>query len=122
MLRKNNRVYVYRNLHKGCFSVRQEGKVIDHVKSITLRCARFLVGKKGREKVLRECRKNVHAGISGYVIDPQSVRGILGSLTPHKVMYNPYEYETFVKAEDFSPVKKSGYAVLSMEHGVFLFG
>ena len=122
MLKKNNRVYVYRNLHKNCFSVRQNGKVIDCVKSITLKCVRFLVGKKGREQVLRECRKNVHAGISGYVVEPKSIQGILGSLTPHKVTYDPYKHETFVKAEDCSPVKSSDYVVLSMKDGVFLFG
>ncbi|SVD12165.1 uncharacterized protein METZ01_LOCUS365019, partial [marine metagenome] len=41
------RVEVYRNLHKGCFSVRalngeDKGRVIDHVQSIMLRDATFV--------------------------------------------------------------------------------
>ena len=35
-------VDVYRNLHKGCWSVRQGGKVVAHCDYIVLRDARFL--------------------------------------------------------------------------------
>ena len=50
---RTRRVYVYFNLHKKVWSVRQDGKVVEHTKHIKLKDARFLVGKAGREKVRR---------------------------------------------------------------------
>ena len=45
MIDKNKRVYVYFNLHKKVWSVRQGGKVVSHTKHIMLKDARFLVGQ-----------------------------------------------------------------------------
>ena len=44
MIDKNKRVYVYFNLHKKVWSVRQAGKVVDHTKSIMLKDCKYLVG------------------------------------------------------------------------------
>ena len=57
-----------------------------------LRDARFLVGQAGRKKVLEEKRKNVHAGISGYIVD--RVPNVPDFCTT--VSYNPYKNETFI--------------------------
>jgi hypothetical protein len=54
------RVQVYYNLHKRCLSVRHRGKVIKHAKSVILRDASFRVQPAGRERVLKQKRKNVH--------------------------------------------------------------
>jgi len=62
---EKKRVFVYFNLHKKVWSVRQSGKVVGHTEHIMLKDCRFLVGKKGRERVIREGKKNVHAGVSG---------------------------------------------------------
>lgn len=96
----NKRCYVYRNLsHRfggpGNFSVRQGGKVVAHVSKIALMDCRFLVGKKGRERVLREKRKNVHAGISGYYIEELFIPGMLEALASESVYYDPYKAEQF---------------------------
>ena len=58
-------VDIYRNLHKDCWSIkdRETGRVCGYETSLTVMGAKFIVGKKSRERVLREKRKNVHAYI-----------------------------------------------------------
>ena len=94
-MKLNKRVYVYRNLHKNCWSVRQEGIIVAHTDKITLKDARFLVSPAGRNKVIKEQRKNVHAGVSGYVVD---------KIPPcrHEIdlIYNPKWHEGFVHRLD----------------------
>ena len=46
MIDKNKRVYVYFNLHKKIWSVRQAGKVVDHTKQIMLKDCKYLVGRR----------------------------------------------------------------------------
>ena len=69
MIDLNRRVYVYFNLHKKIWSVLQAGKVVGHTKSIMLKDCKYLVSQAGRKRVLQEKKKNVHAGVSGYVVD-----------------------------------------------------
>lgn len=118
------RVYVYWNITKGCYSVKHGGLVIAHVNRIVLRNVKFLVGKKGRERVLREGVKNVHAGMSGelvagdtfdYALKPASVTWPegLGAMTQgitstgERVSYNPYAGDSFFACEDRRPVKRA---------------
>jgi hypothetical protein len=113
MIDINRRVYVYFNLHKKVWSVRQDGKIVEHTKHIMLKDARFLVGQAGRKKVLREKRKNVHAGVSGYVVGRvPNVPDICFNVT-----YNPYKYETFVDCMYQKPIGWSEYAVLECGDG-----
>ena len=109
MIDKSKRVYVYFNLHKKCWSVRQSGKIIEHTNQVMLRDCRYLVAQAGRLKVLKEKKKNVHAGVSGYLVDSvPNVPEYSSELT-----YNPYRYKTFVsKADPFDPVEHSDYAFL----------
>ena len=55
----NKRVRVYRNLHKNCFSVKQDGLVRCHADHVTLEDCKFIVSKAGQERVRDEGRKNV---------------------------------------------------------------
>jgi len=126
----NRRVYVYRNLHKNCWSVRQDGLIVKHTKEVSLKDARFLVGQTGRKRVLKEKRKNVHAGISGYLMgfreshkDINVPRSPAAAFFPNsaQVVYNPYKYNTFVKTEDRTAVKNARFASLSIDNGVFAY-
>ena len=108
MIDKKRRVYVYFNLHKKIWSVRQSGTPVEHTKYIMLKGARFLVSEAGRQKVLREQRKNVHAGVSGYIVE--RVPNIPDAI--HNVTYNPYRYDTFVDCIDREQVTHADYAVL----------
>jgi|TARA_R110002051_G_scaffold84673_3_gene149957 hypothetical protein len=91
-------VEVYRNLHKKCWSVRQSGKVKLHTDYICLKNAEFKVSQKGRERVLKEKRKNVHAFVKGFIVDPSEINKIDDYENPNwtDVTYNPYKCGSFV--------------------------
>tara|TARA_Y100000310_G_scaffold322000_1_gene380459 strand:+ start:1280 stop:1672 length:393 start_codon:yes stop_codon:yes gene_type:complete len=114
MIDSNKRVYVYFNLHKKVWSVRQAGKVVEHTKTIALRDCKFLVAEAGRQKVLKTKTKNVHAGVSGYVVSLDCVP-CDGKLLV--VTYNPYRESTFVEKADREPVERSDYATLMCGDG-----
>jgi len=89
------KVFVYKNLHKGCWSIKQDGLVKMHTTDLCMYDCSFPVNKKGREKVLKEKRKNVHAGVVGY-IDTHWSNKPKTKLTT----YNPYKYKSFVQVDD----------------------
>ena len=70
------RVQVYWNLHRGDYSVRQSGRVIDHVDSIILRDVRFNVAPAGRDKVRATGVKNVHATVTGYIDESVKISAV----------------------------------------------
>jgi len=96
-------VEVYRNLHKKCWSVRQGGKVKVHTSYICLQDVKFVVQPAGREKVLREQKKNVHAFVKGYLISHKTIndgwRGLSIAWTMDVVTYNPYKHPYFTCGE-----------------------
>ena len=87
-------IRVYFNLHKHLFSVQEKvngsWKVTRHVDSIFIRDALFKVSEKGRQRVLREKRKNVHAYITG-----EEYKGDL-SYGGQEVYYNPCKTTGFI--------------------------
>lgn len=104
---------VYWNLHKKLFSLRQSGKVIAHMGKLCLTDVTFHVQPAGRERVRREGKKNVHAYVKG------NYDGVmLANLTDddledaRPITYNPYKYDTFVYADDLTPVKHCDRLVL----------
>ena len=101
------------NLHKLVWSVRQDGRIAEHTKYIMLKDARFLVGQAGRKKVLREKKKNVHAGISGYIVD--RVPNVPDFCTT--VSYNPYENETFINFSNEKPILWAPHVVMDCKSG-----
>jgi hypothetical protein len=105
------RVKVYRNLTAKCYSVMYRGIVIAHVDSIRLKNVTFQVSEAGRQRVLREKRKNVHAFIVGNVsMVPALDKG-------DRVSYNPYRGEKFTVNGE--PIEQAGEVCLT-ENGVFL--
>ena len=100
-------VKVYWNLHKRCFSVQHRGKVIAHKNEVVIHFPEFKVSEAGRQRVLLEKRKNVHAFVVGYY-DGDSVSQATDE--GHPVTYNPYKYESFVFANTDEPVYNAGVA------------
>ncbi len=86
------KVKVYWNLHKLCWSIQHKGKVIKHASNVLLSDCNLIVSQKGRERVLMEKRKNVHAfavgNLVGYNLD--SPPGFNTHIT-----YNPYKFGWF---------------------------
>jgi hypothetical protein len=96
------KVKVYFNLHKKMFSVvalegENKGRVIAHETEVKLINATFKVSEAGRQRVIREQRKNVHACVVGTLTD--TVKNCDQAVT-----YNPYKYNSFVFKGDESPV------------------
>jgi len=95
------RVYVYFNLHRKLFSVRaldgpHKGRVIAHERGVVLQDVSPRVSQAGRQRVLRERKKNVHAGLVGYWMPFNTP--VTEPMAP--ITYNPYKYESFVYADE----------------------
>jgi len=114
-------VEVYRNLHKHCYSVRQGGLVKAHTDDIVLRECSFHVNKKGRDRVRKYKRKEVHAWVKGWVVvDYDEIEH------PRKVTYNPYHQDEFIALErtgafsaHFGPIKFAETVILNKE-GIYI--
>ena len=104
------RVEVYWNLRKNCYSVRDcsTGRVVEHTNSLWIRNPVFVVRQAGREKVLRDKQKNVHAFVRSELGE--------GTLFPNKersiATYNPYKYSTFVDKKTEKVLYNAKYAML----------
>jgi len=61
------KVRIYWNLHKGMWSVQcaKTRKVMGHATQVLVREAAFTVSEAGRQRVLKERKKNVHAFVVG---------------------------------------------------------
>lgn len=115
------KVFVYFNLHKKLFSVKSlegeyKGLVIAHSEKVILKDAYPRVSQNGRNRVLSEKRKNVHAGIVGnLVVESNEIKlDIIRELT-----YNPYSYSTFVYKSDKSEVSQEPLMYLLENKKVF---
>jgi len=92
---KTDRVRVYYNLHKKCFSVQdyKTGLVTKHTNQLNLSNAMFVVRKSGKERVRSEGKKNVHAFVNGIVSDKSGDTNSFHN--SYRVRYNPYEMDYF---------------------------
>ena len=127
--------FVYFNLHRKVWSIKalegeHKGRVIAHSSMVEMSDCSFKVSEAGRQRVLRDKRKNVHAGIVGVVrtigenMDTLSrtamrreanwVRhGGHPAYTP--ITYNPYKFSTFVRRSTETPVTSARWALLDAD-------
>jgi hypothetical protein len=107
------KVDVYWNLHKKLFSIRQNGKVIAHMGKLCLTDVDFRVQPAGRDRVRKTGRKNVHAYVKG-----EYNHALLSTISDEdmedarRITYNPYQHDTFVYADDLTPVTHADRIVL----------
>ena len=85
--------YIYRNLHTGGFSVKYRGRVVAHLDKFTAVNATFKVNEKGRQRVIKEKAKNVHAYIVTDAIPIDDC--IEGKIGYKEITYNPYTDNSF---------------------------
>ena len=106
------KVDVYFNLHKKTLRIRHNGKVVCHSDNAKILNPTFVVSEAGRQRVLREKRKNVHAYVRGELdgFENNSDNSVDDLQT---ITYNPYKYSTFVKKIDESVVKTAKVAYIS---------
>lgn len=116
------KVRVYYNLHKACWSIKAmegplKGRVVAHAAGVALMDARTVVSQAGRERVIREGKKNVHAFIEGqvtavqglelrysYPLDVYETSNVeaftdLSGGEWREVKYNPYKTDHFYLAD-----------------------
>ena len=120
---QSQRVWVYRNLNpkRERYSVQSRegvdyGRVIARANYLTLKNCTFTVGSKGRQRVLEERRKNVHAGVLGTIVRSDK-RRLDGAI---RVSYNPYQSEHFVTAKG-NVIHKADFVIFT-DHGVYVKG
>ena len=91
---KTDRVRVYYNIHKRCFSVQdyKTGLVKRHARNISLTNAMFVVRKSGNERVKSEGKKNVHAFVNGIVVNKYAK---IDNEFCFPVRYDPYTMDYF---------------------------
>lgn len=115
------KVFVYFNLHRKCFSIKalegpNKGRVVAHSDKVLLSDGVFKVSEAGRQRVLRERKKNVHAGVVGQWdetgTDLISIDRVTINGTP--ITYNPYKYDTFVHLYGEHPIKTGRLVALSV--------
>ena len=117
------RAEVYFNLHKRLFSVRalegeHKGRVVDHLPECAIRGAKFVVSEAGRQRVLREQKKNVHAYVRGELVEDSGdyiktmakLANDAGTLRALK--YNPYMYNSFVEESTEEPIYEAGVCLM----------
>jgi hypothetical protein len=108
------KVFVYFNLHKKLWSVKdiKTGRVVAHAKAVAVDQPVFKVSEAGRQRVIAEQRKNVHAGVVGTLnADHTNFAGEGLS----RVSYNPYRFGHFYETGTNNPVRRGGRATLSVE-------
>lgn len=98
---KTKKVMIYKNLHNGLFSVKQNGLVVAHVESFCMDSVSFKVSEAGRQRVLKEKKKNVHAYIIGKIFDINKLNvktDFFASLVANQsIRYNPYKSNCFYR-------------------------
>lgn len=109
------KVDIYYNLHRHCWSVvaregADRGRVVTHLPRAVLAEATLVVREGGRQRVLQERRKNVHAFVRGRLL-PEGTESPDGM---RPISYNPYEAGHFTLRDDAArpPVRQAALVVL----------
>lgn len=122
----SKKVRVYRNLHQGCYSVKQGGLVRVHAENVTLQEVKFIVSQAGRERVRNEKKKNVHAFVEGFVVDARKADNHVdgnksdeelwnGESEWMKLYYNPYKCDGFTMCDSDRIAEFAEFAMLDSE-------
>jgi len=98
---------VYRNLRNGLFSVQVAGLVVAHLATVQLRGVSFKVTESGRQRVLTQRQKNVHA----YAIGTFTTAAQPTATEP--ICYDPYHAGHFFRVQDHEPIHHVAAVVLS---------
>jgi len=134
------KVEVYFNLHRKVWSVRnaKTKRLVGHASRLLLRDATFKVSEAGRQRVLRERKKNVHAFVRGeleaaawgfVMLDHQSI-GTEWNLCKRsnnayaraanrlgeEVSYNPYKGPSFYRKWDGAEVAEADMVYMTLEN------
>ena len=103
---------VYRNLQNGTMSLQQRvdgrWKVVGHVREAVLQHVTFHLNEAGRQRVIAQRQKNVHAWATGELVG-ESCPGLEA---PIDLAYNPYRDRTFVERQTLKPLGQCAYLLI----------
>ncbi len=106
---------VYRNLNNGKLSIQENGLVVGHADNIIMLNVVFKVNQIGREKVIKEKKKNVHAFVIGEIACTEGFTSFKGRSLKRtntdklhntnryyrgNVVYNPFKFDHFKLIND----------------------
>ena len=94
------KVRAYWNLHRQCWSIQQNGKVIGYADSLLLSNVTFKVSESGRQRGIREKKKNVHAFACGTLLEKNLVKP---DNLNRAISYNPYRFGFFFDKVSLQP-------------------
>lgn len=102
-------VRVFVNPARNCYTIMQGFRVLASARQVRLRDATFTVRESGRQKMLRDGKRTVHAWIVGTLVDyTHNDEGReLDVLDGRRVGYNPHRAGHFMDREDQSPVTEA---------------
>lgn len=123
MIDPDRPVRVFRNWKHHCYSIMQGGVVRASARQVLLADVQFVVRESGRQRMIAEQRKNVHAYAVGRLVDhvhPHDTRD-LQRLDGRPLTYDAYRDASFVDADDGSAVWQAD-SVLLHERGVTYAG
>lgn len=107
------RVAVYKNLHKGAWSIRaldgpHKGKVIAHAEVVGLRDSAMHVGVAAQQRIASGAQREVHAWVVGRLAE-------ITLDQPARLVYRPHERPEFYLLETGRTVQ-TATAVLFTDH------
>ena len=118
------KIRVYFNLHTNTFSVQEKKpngwRVSRYAEFVCLRDAKFKVSQTGRERVIREGRKNVHAYVEGMLYNPEVMPN---TEDLKRVRYNPLTMKYFTHRK--TTIHTADYVEMRVENShpfVFVMG
>lgn len=110
-------IRVYRNLHKNCYSIQEKfnntWKVIEYSHEIYLENCSFKIYENGRQKVIKEKRKNVHAFICGERLN-LNLKQINKNNLVH-ISYNPYYSDSFFIKKTKEKIKSAKFIIINKD-------
>jgi hypothetical protein len=105
------RLHVYRNLTRGCWSIRRAGRVVAHEQHMVLHSCILRIRETGRCGAISEGQRNVHAWVEGTPCGSTDGKLI-------EIGYNPFLASMFTIRPGFDPVNDAQIVVLSADEGV----
>ena len=113
MKTKTTKVFAYRNLNrKGVvWSIKdcKTNLVVDRVEEAYFKDVELKVSEAGRQRVLKENKKNIHAGVKGVRLKRRPPVSMW-----IRVSYSPYKNKNFIDSYT-DPVNRAKYAMLNSD-------
>ena len=113
---------LYRNLHRNAFSLQSYIKekrgyrVLLRSKILILMDVKFKIYETGRQKVIKEKRKNVHAYVEPVWFE--EVKKDIDVSRFREIYYNPYEFDSFVYKDTLEKVD-TAFRVLAYDNKLY---